>query len=223
MGKKKDIVRYSARTEFNTETGEIKRVLTEEQIGRVESEPEYIKMYINTQLTLQNIDLSLAPAIIAFGPYITYANNPEHQHMIRTDNFVREGVAAALGVSTKRVEQLIKELVEVGIFIPIEVRKVESDGIIKTTKRRGVYFVNPFIVAKGAWADIKKLRMAIDFCEGTSSYVIEDGTGARTIKCNGKYFRDYHQISMEEYMNDAQKIEMPDVPFLPAGEDDREE
>lgn len=216
----KNIVKHVGRTEYNVETGEIKRVLTEEQIGVVDSEPDYIKLYINTQLTLQNIDLSLAPAIIAFGPYITYANNEKYQHMVRTDNFTRDGVANALGVSPKRVEQLIKQLVEVGIFIPIEVRKVNNDGLIKVTKRRGMYFVNPFVVAKGSWADIKKLRMAIDFCEGTSSYVIEDGSGERTIKCNGKYFRDYHQISIEEYQQNAEKIEMPDVPYLPTDTDE---
>ena len=220
--KKKLIVRHTGRTEFDVETGEVKRVITEEQIGRVETEPDYIKIYINTQLSLNNIDPSLAPVIIAFGEYMTFANNKKYQHMVRTDKMARDGVAAELGVSTKRVDQLIKRLVEVGIFIPIEVRTVDANGIIKSTKRRGMYFVNPFVVAKGSWSDIKQLRQEIDWVKGMSSYTIDDGSGTHSIQFNDEIFKDYHQISMEEYLGGTEKIDMPHVPYLPT-DDNKEE
>ncbi len=183
------------RTEFDLETGEVKRIVTDEFKGYIDQEPDFIKIYTNTALCLNNLDPSLAPVIIAFGPYMTYANNPKYKHMVQTNDMIREGVATELGVSPKRVEQLIKKLVETGIFIPIY-KEVENHGIIKRTKKRGVYFVNPWVVAKGSWKDIKELQGKIDFVKGDCSFYIEDDVGARKVQVN---LPNNYQFSLEDY------------------------
>ena len=192
----KPIIRKTAHTEIDIDTGEFRRIVTDETIGMTETEPDYIKIYIGTQLCLNNLDPSLAPYIIAFGPYMTYANDSQYQHMVHTNIDCREGVASVLGVTPKRVEQIIKTLVENGIFIPI-IRRVESNGIITAKKRRGVYFVNPWVVAKGSWKDIKKLQQSIDFVKGESSYVISDEDGTRQIKC--ALPQTCRQMRLEDY------------------------
>lgn len=197
MAGKKIINRQDIHTEVNIDTGEMRRIVTDTHIGLIDSEPDYIKIYIGTQLCLNNLDPNLAPYIIAFGPYMTYANDSQYQHMVNTNSMVREGVAATLGVSDKRVEQIIKKLVDNGIFIPMYKRFKVSDGVFKEQRKRGMYFVNPWVVAKGKWSDIKTLQQKIDFVKGESSYLIADDDGARKIKC--ALPQKFHQYTLDDY------------------------
>ena len=204
MAGKKIINRQDIHTEVNVETGEMRRIISDTHIGMIDSEPDYIKIYIGTQLCLNNLDPNLAPYIIAFGPYMTYANDSQYQHMVNTNSMVREGVAATLGVSDKRVEQIIKKLVDNGIFIPMYRRVRMADGIFKEQRKRGMYFVNPWVVAKGKWSDIKTLQQKIDFVKGESSYLISDDDGTRKIKCALPQ-KLYHQYNIEDYADEDVK------------------
>ncbi len=174
-------VKQTTRTEMDINTGELRRVVSEDVVGFVDQEPDYIKVYVGTQLCLNNLDPNLAPAIIAFGKHMTFANSEKNQHVIYTNELVRKDVANELGCTERRVKQLITKLVENGIFIPF-VEETEKDGVITKQKKRGIYFVNPWVIAKGSWKDIKQLRQQIDFVKGTTSYVIEDGLGKKEIK-----------------------------------------
>ena len=198
---RKALMQHQAHTEID-ENGKMKRVITDEFKGYVDTEPDYIKIYIGTQLCLNNLDPTLAPYIVAFGPHMTYANDPKYQHIVRTDSIVKEDVALQLNVSVKRVDQIIKKLVDAGIFIPMY-RQIETNGVITQKKRNGVYFVNPWVVARGKWQDIKKLQQEIDFVKGTSSYVISDDEGTRKITCSLPTNSEaYHQMSLEDYTNE---------------------
>lgn len=179
----KTLNKKNTRTEVNLETGEINRIITDEFKGYIDQEPDYIKIYIGTQLCLNKLDPNLAPIIIAFSPYMSYANDSQYTHMIMVNETVFEYVAQYLNISVSRARHLPQKLVESGIFIPI-LKRVEKDGIITTTKKRGQYFVNPWVVAKGSWKDIKQLQQNIDFVKGSSSYFIEDEIGGRKIQCN---------------------------------------
>ena len=209
----KRLARQTKTTDINLGTGEISHATVEESIGIVDSEPPYIKIYVGTQLCLNNLDPNLAPYVIAFADYLAYANDEHYQHMIFINSIVRENVAKRLGVSIKRVDQITKKLVDGGVFIPIyrQTESRTSDGTIveKRTKKKGVYFVNPWLVARGAWKDIRRLRQTIDFIEGTSSCTIAtDETGelkTREIQVAlpKKFLEDqnqkYHQMSLEDY------------------------
>ena len=185
--------RQTTRTEIDTTTGELKRIITDESIGYVDQEPDYIKIYIGTQLCLNNLDPALTPYILAFAPYMTYAND---KHLVRTGKLEKAGVAKTLSVSPKRVEQIVKILSDNGIFIPIY-DEIERNGIVTRTRCRGVYFVNPYYAAKGAWKDVKELRQSIDFVRGTSSYVIGEADGTRKIEATLP--ASYYQLSLDDY------------------------
>lgn len=170
-------------TEINIETGEMKHIITDEFKGYIDQEPDYIKIYVGTQLCLNKLDPNLAPIIIAFSPFMTYANDSQYTHMIMTNETVFEAVSQYLNISLGRAKQHVKKLVDAGIFIPIY-KRVEVNGIYSQKKKRGQYFVNPWVVAKGSWKDIKKLQQNIDFVKGASSYCIEDEMGERKVQCN---------------------------------------
>lgn len=58
----------------------------------------------------------------------------------------------------------------------------------KTGKyRRGVYIVNPYIIAKGKWNDIKKFRTTFDYIEKTIEPQI-------------------NQFDIEDYLKEERKI-----------------
>lgn len=178
----KNYNRKHEHTEVDLTTGEVNYIVEDQWKGYVDQEPDYVKIYVGTQLCLNKLDPKLAPAIIAFSPFLTYANDSQYTHMVHTDAIVRKSVANYLNVTLSRVTQIIRDLVKSGIFIPI-IDRVEKDGVITQKKRRGVYFVNPWVIAKGSWSDIKKLQQTINFVKGDTSYYIEDELGKRKINC----------------------------------------
>ena len=123
-----------------------------EKVSRIGKEPPYIKIYTDCMLVLNGIDTALSAPLIAFGAHMTYANDKSlaFRHVVRTDRLVREDVAHRCGVSDEMVKKWIKKFVEAEIFIPIK----NAAG----QKSRGIYYVNPWVIGKGEWKDIKKLR-----------------------------------------------------------------
>ena len=123
-------------------------------------EPPYIKIYTDCMLVLNNIDTALSAPLIAFCHHMTWANEPNlaFRHIIRTDQFVREDVARRCGVKDDMVKKWIKKFVETEVFIPI---------VINNKRKRGAYYVNPWVVGKGEWKDISKLRG--EFCLSNDS------------------------------------------------------
>ena len=122
-----------------------------EKLARIGKEPPYVKVYTDCMLVLNHIDTALSAPLIAFCHHMTWANdeNAIFRHMIRTDSFVRADVAARCGVSDAMVKKWINKFVECEIFIPI---------VVDNKRKRGAYYVNPWVVGKGEWKDIQKLR-----------------------------------------------------------------
>ena len=169
--------------EVDLDTGEMKRIVYDDFKGYIDQEPDYVKIYVGTQLCLNKLDPGLAPIIIAFSPFLTYANDSQYTHMITINDTVFSYVSQYLKISYGHAKHHVKTLVDAGIFIPIY-KRVEKDGVITSVKKRGQYFVNPWVIAKGSWKEIKKLQQSIDFVSGASSYCIEDELGQRRIQCN---------------------------------------
>jgi hypothetical protein len=133
---------------------------------------------------------------VAFGKFMTYANfdNPTFRCTIQTTQIIREAVAEMLGVSDRQVKRAVKDLVDSEVFIPIE----------KYGKRiRGVYFVNPWVMSKGEWKDIKQLRGQFEFVSGASSVLAIDENGEHKIIMplttrTSKTIEAEHQIDIDE-------------------------
>lgn len=172
-GGKKRIVRETTHTEIDGTTGEVIRVIGEDN-AYVGSEPDYIKIYTDCQLVFNHLDTALSPYIVAFGHYMTYANfdNPVFRCTIQTTKIIRQAVAKSLGVSDRQVKRAVADLVKSEVFIPIE-----QNG----QRIRGVYFVNPWVMSKGEWKDIKQLRAQFEFISGANSVLTISQDGSRRV------------------------------------------
>lgn len=158
---------------YDADTGALTREIRE-HTGYVGREPDYIKIYTDCMLVFNNMDIALSPFIVAFGRHMTYANggNPNFRCTVRTDELVRRDVAEYCGVSDARVKQAIKALVDAEVFIPIQ---------INGKKKRGIYFVNPWVVGKGEWKDIKALRGQFEFVTGKAGILAIEEDGSRKV------------------------------------------
>ena len=70
-GGAKKLVREHVQTEYDSATGEISRTI--EQKAIIPKEPDYIKIYTDCMLVINNINPALSPFIIAFSRWMTYA------------------------------------------------------------------------------------------------------------------------------------------------------
>lgn len=74
--------------------------------------------------------------------------------MVRIGKVEREDVARECGVSEKRMQSVIRMLVENEVFIPIF-----QDG----KRLNAVYFVNPWFITRGDWKYVKELRDGFEY------------------------------------------------------------
>lgn len=191
-------------TEVDLDTGELKRIVTDDYKGSIDQEPDYIKIYIGTQLSLNNLSPNLAPLVMAIAPFMTYANDSHYTHMVSMNEAVYESMAHYMGVSYSRAKHYRQILEDAHIIIPMY-KQVEKDGVITRKRKRGQYFVNPWVVAKGSWKDVKKLRQNIDFVKGQASYCIEDELGERHIQVGlpVKEVSEGEQYTIEDYLTEG--------------------
>lgn len=189
----KKYTREDAHTVVDLQGGTIVREINT-RTGYAGKEPDYIKIYTDCMLVLNKIDVALSPFIVAFGRHMTYANdgNEVFRCTVRTDELVRNDVAAYCGVSDRRVQQAITQLVEEEVFIPIE---------INGKRKRGVYFVNPWVVGKGEWKDIKQLRGQFEFVTGSAGVLAIDESGERKVLMpitKPEQLEEYNEVQDDE-------------------------
>ena len=129
------------------ETGE---VIKHRAVYKAKDEPDFVKLYIDCVLTLKGLKKGLNPILLAFLRFMNYAsiNEFEGGQVIFTNKMMKQTIANELGVSIKRIEQAITEFVKSGVFRRVSV---------------GTYQVNPNIIGKGDWKDIKNIRATFDF------------------------------------------------------------
>ncbi len=145
MGKK--TVFDEITTDFDSETGEITRSHQTKTV-RADDEDDYIKVYryLNTVFAFQNINPALIPALIEISSYMTYADKGQTVVLYKS---IRTQICETLGIKISRLEKIIRDLKEADILRPMQ--------------DRGVYAVNPFVIARGKWSDIQQLRTEFDF------------------------------------------------------------
>lgn len=141
-------------------TGEIVSE-TKEIVKMQEREPDYIKLYLDCVCTFKGLNKALSPILVAFCSYMTWADSKHVKQVIFMNKYTKDAVAKDVGVTIDRVNQALRDITKADIF-----RKIDGS--------RGVYEVNPFIIARGQWSDIKVLRANFDFMNGTIEPVIED-------------------------------------------------
>lgn len=168
---KKKSVFESTTTIIDKDTGVIQEQ-RREVVQVADKEPDYIKLYLDCICTFKGLNKGLSTILIAFCSHMTWADDEESgKQVIFVNSITKKSVAKKVGVGVDRLNKALKDIVEAGIF-----RRIA----------RGCYEVNPFIIAKGKWSDIKTLRANFDFMNGTIEPVIEEVT------------EDGHQIDIDE-------------------------
>jgi predicted transcriptional regulator len=129
------------------ETGE---VITSKTVYKTQTEPEYIKLYIDCLFTVKGVRKGLNPIFLAFLPYMSYAdiNGQGGGQVIFINKAMKDIIAKKLGLGIDSINKALSELTKAGIFKRLTV---------------GTYQVNPNIVGKGEWKDIKNIRATFDF------------------------------------------------------------
>lgn len=132
-------------TEIDGQTGEILKHHEVEHIkfkSVPQTEENFIKVYYNTYLALMDYNhSSLSYFLMVLGKYMSYSKDGQIVCLYKS---VKEEIATSLGISVVRVNQMIKDCIELGII---------------ERKDRGVYSVSPFVISKGNWKETSALQI----------------------------------------------------------------
>lgn len=130
-----------------TQNGE---VISSKTIYKTQSEPEYVKLYIDCVFTVKGVRKGLNPIFVAFLDYMSYADMDEDYggQTIYVNKAMKMAIAKKLGLGIDSINKALWEFTKYGLFKRVEV---------------GTYQVNPNIVGKGEWKDIKNIRATFDF------------------------------------------------------------
>ncbi len=151
---------------FNPETGEILSD-TKYSVTAVNNEEDYIKVYryLNTVFAFKGIEKKLIPTLMEICNYMSYADKGQEVILIKS---VKERMSEALKIGVPEIEKHIRALKKADILRPCG---------------RSTYAVNPFVVGRGKWSDIKELRTQFDYNSGlmTTQSIIKDRITGETI------------------------------------------
>ena len=129
--------------EVINESGEI-LVNQRTEVSQFESEPPYVKIYLQDIARLNGLNPSEQKLIneLVF--------NMGYNNVVPSYKPVKEIIANKLGVSYETIDKAIKTLHKKGVLI---------------RKARGMYIMDPNLFGRGSWKDIKKIRMVIEYDE----------------------------------------------------------
>jgi hypothetical protein len=127
---------------ISTRTNEDGQVIEEikSQVIQVEKEPDYVKLYINDLLRLQDIPKSANDILLAIIKRMTYNND------IALFAPVKREIASELNIKEVTVAKAIEMFTNKSILI---------------RKDRGLYVINPYLFGRGKWEEIRKIRLQL--------------------------------------------------------------
>lgn len=142
-------------TVIDSQTGEI---LHHEHTTkkRTSSEPDYIKLYYKTMMAVQDVDQIPLDFILALSAQVNYANGD--RMLFYNNKTTRRAIADYCKCGDNWTAKLIKASVD--------------KGILFKTEDRGTYEVNPWLIAKGKWENIKALQANFEFVSGKWQRII---------------------------------------------------
>lgn len=194
-GIKKEVFHEVLESKIDYNTGEVKEETT--TIRTVaEREPDYIKLYVDMICVFNEIENSFSKVILECSKYINYADDKQGG-LLEITSFRKQNIAEACNVSVSRINQAITTFIKKNIFIPY----LKPDG----TKQRGVFIVNPYIIARGKWDNIKKLRATFDFMEKSIKPEINQFTVEDFIEKDTEINLDDYKVTLENGYIDVVK------------------
>lgn len=124
------------------------------EVGQKESEPEFIKLYMNTISKLRGLGNSEFKVLFEITCRMPYAQ--EEAQEIVLNSFIKKKIADKLNVSEQYINDTITKLVRDKFLL-----KAKDPSNPK--KRTGAYYINPLYIAKGKWQDVKELQLRLVF------------------------------------------------------------
>ena len=159
---KQDVVE----TEYNRDTGEITKQVRSTSYGYKPEEP-FIKLYLKHVLIFNDLPPRYAEVLIAMSDFMSYAHDDPPQ-TVYLNAALKEKICKICGLANvQSLDNSLSELVKANMLY-----KVTNKETGKTM--RGTYQLNPFIVGKGDWKDIVKLRLTIDFDADGKRMLLEE-------------------------------------------------
>jgi hypothetical protein len=119
------------------------------EVGGYESEPPYVKIYLDDIGRLQGLNKSeqLILNELVF--------NMGYKNVVPAYKPVKQMICQKVGMNYNTLEKALKQLHAKGILI---------------RQARGFYVMDPNLFGRGKWQDIKKIRMIIDYnSDGTKT------------------------------------------------------
>ena len=152
MQRKTVYEKVKTQTVIDQETGEIIDEITEnESIHKANSEPDYIKLYYRTMLAFNQIEGLSLNFLLSISKFIEWANDGKPM-FITLNKRVKGEIQNDCELKSAQVDRYIRLSVE--------------SGLLFRTEYRGVYEVNPFMIAKGKWDSIRSLQCQFDYLNG---------------------------------------------------------
>lgn len=139
----------STHTVTDMETGELLRseVSTKK---RTSDEPDFIKVYYRAMMAVNELDEIPLSFLIALSAQIGFTNGD--RILFYNNKSTRREIAEYCGIGDNMVQKYLRRCV--------------TKGVLFTTQDRGVYEVNPWLIAKGKWAHIRELQANFYFVSG---------------------------------------------------------
>ena len=131
-------------------TGEILSA-TKKTVAKTSAEPDFIKVYYETMMAFHQIHDIPVTFLLSLSKILEWSNDGKPLKVI-LNKCNKDMIAEECNVTLSQVDRYIKKSV--------------NNGLLFRTKYRGVYEVNPFMIAKGKWDSIKQLRTQFDFIGG---------------------------------------------------------
>ena len=151
LDKEKNVAFYTQEeTVIDQTTGEVLSSI-QKTIVKTSAEPDFIKVYYETMMAFNRIHNIPVSFVLSLSRYIEWTNEGKPMY-ISLNKRNKTEIANCCDVSLPQVDRYIKKSVD--------------SGLLFRTQYRGSYEVNPFMIAKGKWESIKKLRSKFDYIDG---------------------------------------------------------
>ena len=113
------------------------------------TEPQYVKLYTDCISSVKGLKNGLNPIFLAFLPYMRRADIKGKcgGQIIFVNKAMKSAIAEKLGLKIDSINKALSEFVKSEIFKRVDV---------------GTYQVNPNIIGKGEWNDIKNIRASFN-------------------------------------------------------------
>lgn len=144
-------------TIIDRETGLILSSI-QKTVAKTSPEPDFIKVYYETMMAFNQIHDIPISFVLSLSKFIGWTNKGRPL-TVTLNKMNKEIMCSDCEISLPQINRYIKKAVD--------------NGLLFRTKYRGVYEVNPFMIAKGKWDNIKQLRTSFDFVAGKWERVAE--------------------------------------------------